>query len=104
MEYQQQINEILQRELGLQLPDIISETELLQLLADQLATIIARNPEEFFQLMYRLDIPERAMHKALEQPNIPRELAKLVYTRQLQKIESRAKFGRTKSDDPELQW
>lgn len=104
MEYQQQVNEVLHRELGLQLPDVISETELLQLLADRLATIIARSPEDFFQLMYRLDIPEAAMNKALTQKDIPAELAKLVYTRQLQKIESRAKFGRTKSDDPELQW
>jgi hypothetical protein len=104
MEYQEQLNEALQRELGLQLPAVITEDELLQMLADRLADLIARNPEDFFQLMYRLDIPETAMNKALSQNDIPGELAKLVYTRQLQKIESRAKYGRAETDDPELQW
>lgn len=98
------INEILNKQLDLQLPDVISEEELLQKLADRLADIIARSPDDFFQLMYRLDVPEIAMQQAISGPDIPNELAKLVYQRQLQKIQSRTKFSSNKSEDPDLEW
>ncbi|RYE23922.1 MAG: hypothetical protein EOP51_09065 [Sphingobacteriales bacterium] len=99
-----QLHETLSKQLDLQLPETISEEELLRVLADRLSIIISRSPDDFFQLMYRLDIPEIAIQQALAGSSIASELALLVYRRQLQKIQSRAKFGRDQSDDPDLQW
>ncbi len=99
-----QLNELLRKQLGLQIPDTISDEELLQKLADKLASVIANSPDEFFQLMYRLDIPEVALQQALTKQNIAEELALLVYKRQMQKIQSRTKFTRDPIDDTDLQW
>ena len=99
-----QLNELLSKQLGLQISDTISDEELLQKLADKLASTIVNSPDEFFQLMYRLDIPEIALQQALTKQNIAEELALLVYKRQMQKIQSRAKFTGGPIDDTDLQW
>ncbi len=95
----------LQQELGLQLPATITEDGLLQLLADKIAAIVTQSPEKFYQLMYRLDIPERQLNSIIGDHVVNYEIARLVYNRQLQKIQSRRhNSAALKDEDPELSW
>jgi hypothetical protein len=89
----------------LQLPDLISEEAILKLLAERIVTILERGAETFFQLMYRLDISEKKLNAVLGDDDVPGKIARLVYDRQLQKIQSRLANRKTsESDDPELKW
>ena len=95
----------LRQEWGLELPDTLSEEALLQLLADRIVTILERGAETFYQLMYRLDIPEKKLNAILGDENVPAKIARLIYDRQLQKIKSRHENRMTRDNrDPELQW
>jgi len=89
----------------LQLPDTLSEEAILRLLADRIVTILERGPETFFQLMYRLDISEKKLNAVMQEEDVAAKIARLIYDRQLQKIQSRfANRKATESDDPELKW
>ena len=89
----------------LRLPDTLSEEAILQLLADRIVTILERGPETFFQLMYRLDISEKKLNAVMLEEDVAAKIARLIYDRQLQKIQSRLANKKTnESDDPELKW
>ena len=89
----------------LQLPDTISEETILKLLAARVVTILERGPETFFQLMYRLDISEKKLNAVLQDDDVAGKIARLIYDRQLQKIQSRLTNKVSKdADDPELEW
>lgn len=94
----------LQQEWGLQLPPAFSEEEILQLLADAIAAIAQKGPEAFFQLMYRLDIPEKKLYSSLQDKDVAQKVARLVYARQLQKVESRKRHSTPKPEDDDLAW
>lgn len=95
----------LQGDWGLQLPDILSEEAILKLLADKIVTILERGPETFFQLMYRLDISEKKLTAILGDEQVASKIARLVYDRQLQKIQSRLAHRKTNEQgDPDLNW
>lgn len=90
---------------GLLLPDTLSEEAILKLLADRIVTILERGPETFFQLMYRLDISEKKLNAVMQDEDVAAKIARLIYDRQLQKIQSRIANRKTsESDDPELKW
>ena len=89
----------------LQLPDSLSEEAILRLLADRIVTVLERGPETFFQLMYRLDIAEKKLNAVMQEDDVPTKIARLIYDRQLQKIQSRIANRKTnEADDPELKW
>jgi len=89
----------------LRLPDTLSEEAILKLLADRIVTILERGPDTFFQLMYRLDISEKKLNTVMQEDDVAAKIARLIYDRQLQKIQSRiANRKKTESDDPELRW
>ena len=95
----------LKTDWDLQLPESLSEEAILQLLADRVVTILERGPETFFQVMYRLDISEKKLNAVLNDDNVAGKIARLIYDRQLQKIQSRlANKVKKDSDDPELKW
>lgn len=75
--------------------ELITEEELLRLLANQIAYMIEYQLELLLSLMYRLDIPEDKVHLALsprsaEAPNVA--LAKLVIARQKQRAYTKLKY------------
>lgn len=79
----------------------ISEEELITLLAQQIDYLLEKRTEHFFNLMYRLDIDERKVAKALspvsdELPAVA--LAKLIIERQKQKNATKAKYKSDSSD------
>ena len=95
----------LKQDWDLQLPDNLSEEAILKLLADRVVLVLERGPETFFQLMYRLDISEKKLTVVLDDDDVAMKIARLIYDRQLQKIQSRLTNKVNKeTDDPELRW
>jgi hypothetical protein len=94
----------LQQQWDLQMQDAITEEELLHMLADRIAVLLDRDAETFFQLMYKLDIPEQKLHDAFNTANPPQIIAVLVYQRQLQKMESRKHFRESNGGDDDMRW
>jgi hypothetical protein len=90
---------------GLQLPDTFTEEEIIQMLSERVVAFLDKGPDAFFQLMYRLDISEKKLIAVLQSEHAPVEVARLIYQRQLQKIQSRASFKKDdNNNDPELKW
>lgn len=89
------------------IPDAVSEEEILHLLEQRVSYLIEHNPEEFFQLMYRIDIPESQLADVLTHADAIKDIARVIYDRQLEKVRSRMKyrsyFENTGKDD-ELKW
>lgn len=84
--------------------DKMSEQELIQLLADQIADMIEYNLEVLLSLMYRLDVNEQKVNAALspgnEEPaNVA--LAKLVFERQKQRAFTKKFYAQQELDDLE---
>jgi hypothetical protein len=89
----------------LKLPDTISEAEIIRLLAEKVGAIVSQGPEVFFQLMYRLDISEKKLNAAMHTDGVAEKIARLIYDRQMQKIQSRINNSSSmKSTDPDLDW
>ena len=102
---QQQVMEMLQADWGLLLPEIVSEETILEELEKRIMVLADKNPEAFFQLMYRLDVSEQKVKSVLFEQDAGMQIAKLVYKRQLQKIEARNMFRTAASDvDEDLKW
>lgn len=88
-------------------PETVSEEELLMLLERRLGILLERNLEEFFQMLYRIDIPENQLHEVLQDSDALSALAKMVYNRQLQKVKSRLKYKASVNNsdiDADLKW
>jgi hypothetical protein len=87
---------------------VLTEEAILQLLADKIAGIVASGQQPFYQLMYRVDISEKKLAQIAGGDDIAQKIARLVYDRQVQKLQSRMahrKFRETQNpDDPELTW
>jgi hypothetical protein len=102
---EQQIAQQLQQDWELQLPDVISEEVILSQLEKRVIYLMDRNPEGFFQLMYRLDVAEHKVTTVLYEEDAAMQIAKLIYQRQLQKIASRKLFkDNDNSADKDLRW
>ncbi len=101
-------DEVLKQELGkewgIELAGIVSEQEILDKLALQIASIAEKGADAFFQLMYRLDIPEKQLINTIYDKDVAMKVAKLVYTRQLQKIRSRQHYKSKPTDDKDITW
>ncbi|MBA3828100.1 MAG: hypothetical protein H0X33_04110 [Taibaiella sp.] len=98
--------QVLQEQWELQLPDTVSEEELLKRLTARVIVLLERGSDSFFQLMYRLDIYEHKLNTAMQSDDPAAAIAYLIYERQLQKVESRLFYRNNKEtkDDPELEW
>lgn len=95
----------LQQDWSLTSADVVSKETILQQLAERISYLMNQNMENFFQLMYRLDVPESKLTAMLFDQDAAQKIAALVYDRQLQKIKSRADLsGKYKSFDKDLEW
>jgi hypothetical protein len=104
MEQQQEIFDVLYKQWELQPVDVISEEEIKRQLANRILLLMDRSPEQFFQLMYRLDVPEQQLKMIWADADAPEKIASLVYDRQLQKLGSRRSNKNYGPEDPDLQW
>lgn len=101
---QEIVNRELEAEYGISLHGIVSEQEIIESLALQVGTIAAKGPDAFFQLMYRLDIPEKKLTLAMIDKEAAIQIAKLIYNRQLQKVRSRTFYKKSHKNDDDLAW
>lgn len=101
---QQEIFEALYKQWDLQSRDMVSEEEIKRQLARRILQLMDKTPEQFFQLMYRLDIPEQRLRTIWADADAPDKIAALVYERQLQKLQSRHSNRKDNAKDPDLQW
>jgi len=104
---QEQVLQGLQKEWDITLPETVSEAEILAQLEQRVTEILQRGPDDFFQLMYRLDIAEKKLNDAMYASETPAAaIARLIYNRQLQKIQVRAAFKQSQpaGDDEDLKW
>lgn len=91
----------------LEFPDNFSEEEIQLELEKRLGRLLEKNPEEFFQMLYRIDISEKSLQSVLQEPDALTKLAKMVYTRQLDKVKSRLKYRdyfNKDAADNDLKW
>lgn len=103
----QQLVQSFNEQLELNIPTGIAEEEILLKLEERLGQLLQRSPEEFFRILYVVDIPEYQLNNALQQPDALTVLAKMVYNRQLGKVKSRAGSSTyfNKNDaDADLAW
>jgi hypothetical protein len=97
----------LKEKLDIDIPEGYSEAEIKLMLEKRLEQLLERNPEEFFQLLYRIDIPERGLQNVLQQEDALVKLAEMVYDRQLQKVKTRLFYKDSQQSHPgddELKW
>lgn len=97
----------LKEKLDVDIPDGYSEDEIKLMLEKRLGQLLERNPEEFFQLLYRIDIPEQRLNDVLQQQDALAMLADMVYRRQLQKVKTRLFYKDSQQSHPgddELKW
>jgi hypothetical protein len=93
------------KELGIQVPQKVSEEELLGLLAEKVAKVVQEGQDAFYSLMYRLDISERQLNRVAGTNDVAWKVARLIYERQLEKARSRVvNRQQRQDDDPELKW
>jgi hypothetical protein len=105
MTQEQELLEILQQHLGIERPVLISRETILEALEWKISQFLQQSSSTFFQLMYRLDVSEKKLQRALaDRENGVKKVALLVFDRQMQKIHSRRRFPPPASEDEDLSW
>lgn len=105
-ELEKKTKELIVRDFGLEAAGIGGEGILLQVLAERIADLITHQPEYLFSLLYRLDVPEEEVHRALmnvDEKSPDLLLAELVLKRQKKRIETRMNYQPPPLDD-EMAW
>jgi hypothetical protein len=85
-------------------PDLHSKEAILIALAMRVGELLAQDPLQFIQLMYRLDIPEAPLNAALESPDAGLLIAELIWNRQEQKRILRQSTPPRADADEDLEW
>lgn len=100
-----QLAQEIAKQYELVLPETIDEENLLLLLEQKVIEWIQSGAEEFFQMLYRLDISEKKIKEVLHYEDIAKQIARLIYERQIQKYNSRLK-NKTNAEekDKDLLW
>lgn len=101
-----------QKALVLALPDdlrlheesYISEEQFLNALAPRVAYMMQYNSGVFFQLLYKMDVLEPKLKRAMDEQDVPMAIARLILERQREKIISKRNFPSNKPTDDELAW
>ena len=100
-----QTTALIVRDFDLVIEDkVLTEEELFDLLSNEVAYMIEHRLDFLLSLMYRLDIEEKAIRKALS-PDAPElaniGLAKLILQRQKDRIFTKMKYKQRPLDDEE---
>lgn len=84
-----------------------AEAEVLTLLRDRVAALLASDRDWLLGKLYRLDVRERDIEAALARPSVdvPSALAELIVARQRERTAARARHAAPRGDiDPDLRW
>ena len=101
---QKELITILNDQLQVELPEIITEEELELRLAEIVDHLIERDFKKLVYVLYKIDVSEvklKQMLNASQQQRTSTIIAKLIIERQKQKIESRKKFSSFNKSDEE---
>lgn len=89
---------------GLSNLPLLSKQDIIDALTARIEQLIDGNPEQLFSLLYRLDIAEKNIKKAmLEDVKFSTMIAELIYIRQEQKARSR-KIHKSQTPPDDLAW
>jgi hypothetical protein len=105
---QQELIDIIKKEMAVDLPEKISMEELRQQLSAEINDLIVHDFQKLVGILYRIDINERKL-KYLLQENVGEDaaviIADLIIERQLQKIKSRQEYRRDNTNiNEEEKW
>lgn len=91
----EETRELIARDLELDIPQTLTEEELLNLLASQVDWMLENRTEYIFSLLYRLDVSEEQVNKALR-PDAPEPghvgIARLILERQIKRWETKRAY------------
>jgi hypothetical protein len=99
-----EIRQQISNDWELDLPENLSKKEILEALEFRISELLKGNGEQFFQLMYRLDISEEKVNLALQNNEAVHKLADLIFERQVDKVNLRKTFKKEKDIDKDLEW
>lgn len=107
--YLQQTGAWLEENAGIRLPAAISMAELEAILAQKLEMLVERDFQQFVLLLYQVDVPERKVKEILaaeSYPDVFLSIARLIISRQTEKIKSREKYRQPPESlpDDEEKW
>ncbi len=80
---------------------------ILQAIAERVNHLLHEEPELLMSYLYRLDIDEKLVAKALFNPgneNVVDSLASLILDRQLRRIETKKRYGKPEIDEEGWSW
>ena len=100
-----QLAQEIAKQYELVLPETVDEEMLLKILEQKVIEWIQSGAEEFFQMLYRLDISEKKIKEVLHNEDIAKRIAQLIYERKIQKYNSRINNKTTTEEkDKDLLW
>lgn len=99
----------LQDNAGIRVPVAVSMAELEKILAEKLEILVERDFQQFVLLLYQVDVPEQKVKDILAAQNYPDvflSIARLIISRQAEKIKSREKYRQSSENlpDDEEKW
>lgn len=99
-----ELRSLLANSFDLELPDTVSKEKIIEVLSWRVDKLLAGNPDQLFSMLYRLDISEAKIKGAMfNEALFAKNIAVLIYERQLEKIILRKQFtSETPEDD--LAW
>lgn len=102
-----ELNDAIEKDLAIKLPDRIDMDELIEKLAQHINHLIQHDFEKLVFLLYRIDVNETKLIQLLDQSNNKDSgelIAKLIIERQLQKIKTRKEFDQQNNISEEEKW
>ena len=104
---QTELIHILNTELNTELPQVISEENLLQRLSEYINHLIQTNFQQLLLILYRVDVSEKKLKQLLQQDSgedAATIITKLIIEREIQKIKSRSLFSHKNDICDEEKW
>jgi hypothetical protein len=100
----QELNSILAHAFDLEIAETVSKEKIIEVLSWRVEKLLAANPDQLFSMLYRLDISEAKIKAAMFNEDVfAKNIAVLIYERQLEKMISRKRFAGEKPED-DLAW
>jgi hypothetical protein len=101
---EEELQSLLAHSFDLELPQAISKEKIIEILSWRVEKLLAANPDQLFSMLYRLDISEAKIKAAMFREDLfAKNIAVLIYERQLEKIISRRNF-RAETPEDDLAW
>jgi hypothetical protein len=101
------ITESINKEMGLMLPAVTSEEDLVNKLSAYINQLINNNFSELIRLLYRIDINENRLKHLLKEKagqDAGEIIARLIIDRQIQKINTRSSFPAASDIPDDEKW